>query len=532
MNNNKNMIEFLNTARGVIFRVHNPEGNDNLDFDVSGLFETKTINEIDDKKKAENIFHALNSYLDIKGLEFKKELYNRYKKIHFKIQAYLAGLIEMDHIPYEVVHDILDMFDYNDVVNTLYEKRIIRHPKVLKEKYDKTIEINDQGSREQTYTIKDYYELIGLMTILKATIGPLGFYATVAMSNYARNSMLEIILLEFYKTHPIYETPAFRKLYEYVKKLKEVAEENAEEYAKFIIESYVSKDDEAIEYVLSTVLFQKILLSDDVDAVDDKNIITRLYNAVRYKFKIQSNTSMSKTRFKNPNPGRVAEEHESESVIESFRVPTELTPGWVVEFRTVFNNIEKLARDMGVKDIELVKKLRRNLNVLQNKDIPEESIYLLGWLFKKIIDPRAVLYIELDYILNAMAVAFVWLVEHDLTDLAIIITSFTAEQDAMLFNISSKNNIDKELREKLHEYFPYDRIKNSKGETESLIELTINDFATRIFKNKLITSLPEDLIEKYKGDTNLVITPPSDIKDLLAKMILAIEEEMISYREL
>ena len=526
-----NMIEFLNTARGVIFRVHNPEDNNNLDFDVSGLFETKTINEVNDKKKAENIFYALNVYINTKSLKFKKELYNRYKKVHYKIQAYLAGLLEIDHTPYEIVHMILDMFDYNDVVETLYKKRIISYPKVLKKKYDKTIEINDQGSREQTYTIKDYYDLIGLITILKATIGPIGFYATVAMSNYSRGSMLEIILLEFYKTHSIYETSAFKKLYEYIKKLKEVAEENSEEYAKFIIESYVSKDDEAIEYVLSTVLFQKILLSDDIDAVDDKNIITRLYNAVRYKFKIQS-TSMSKTRFKNPNPGRVAEEHESESVIESFRVPTELTPGWVVEFRAVFNNIDKLARDMGVKNLRLVKRLRRNLNVLNNKDIPEENIYLLGWLFKKIIDPRTILYIELDYILNAMAVAFVWLIEHDLVDLAIVITSFSAEQEAILFNISSKNNIDKELRKTLHEYFPYDKIKNTKGDKESLIESTINDFATRIFKNKLIASLPEDLLEKYKGDTNIIITPPSDIKDLLAKMILAIEAEMISYKQL
>jgi len=529
---NKNMIEFLNRSTGAIFRVHNPEGTDMLDFDVSGLFETKTINEVSDKKKADNIFHALNAYLNTKSLDFKKELYNRYKKAHYKIQTIAAGLLEMDELPFDIVHDVLNMFDYEDVVNTLYEKRIIRHPKVLKEKYDKTIEINDQGSREQTYTIRDYYELIGLMTILKATIGPIGFYATVAMANYNKTSMKEIILLEFYITHPIYETSAFRKLYEYVRKLRDVALENKEEYDKFIIEAFISKDDEAIEYVLSTVLFQKILLSDDVDAVDDKNIITRLYNAVRYKFKIQSNTSMSKTRFKNPNPGRVAEEHESESIMESFRVPTELTPGWIVEFREVFNNLDKLAKDMGVKNINLVKKIRRNLNVLINKDIPEENIYLLGWIFKKIIDPRAIQYIEIEYILNAMSVAFVWLIEHDLTELAIIITSFSAEQDVILFNMTSKNNIDKELREKLQEYFPYDKIKNVKGDTESIIESVINDFATRIFKNKLIASLPEDLLEKYKGNTDIIVTPPSDIKDLLAKMILQIEEEMISYNQL
>ena len=529
---NKPMIEFINTSRETTFRVNHPEGNKTLDFNITGLFETKTINEINSKEKAANIFHALNSYIDTKDNKWKEELFNRYKKAHYKIQSITAGLLSTDITPFDIVHNILDMFDYKDVVDTLRTKHIIRHPIVLKEEYDKTIEINDQGSREQTYTIQDYYELIALITIIKATIGPIGFYSTAVLSMYSKTSMKEVVLLEFYKTHPIYNTPAFRKLYEYVKKLKEVAEENKEEYNKFVIESFVSRDDEAIEYVLAIVLIQKILLSDDVVNVEDKNIITRLYNAVRYKFKIQSNTSMSKIRFKNPNPGRVAEEHESESIMESFRVPTELTPGWVVEFRVVFSDIDKLAKDIGIKDIKLAKRIRRALRVLENHDIPEENIFLLGWIFKKIIDPRAIEYIELEYILNAMAVAFVWLVEHDLNDLAIIITSFIAEHDTILFNINAKNNIDKELKEKLAEKFPYERIKNTKGDTESIIETTINDFGTKIFKNKLISSLPEDILEKYKGDTDIILTPPSDIKDQLAKMILAIEDEMIAYNEL
>lgn len=491
-----------------------------LEFQIETLINRRLRIDLDPK----NIFVILNKYLDYKGDEFKEELFRRLVDVNDVI---LSTIVQptLEPLPLEITHNILDMFDLQDVYNFIIESKIIKAPDILADEFDEKIIINDEGSREQTYLKKDYLELVALLTILKATLGPIGQYAAIKDSLIPQEYK-EFILLNFYSTHPIYHTPPFVKLLEYIKKLVDISLLNEEESSIRVIEKIISKSD-LPEYVLGNVLFQRFLLHselNDVSGNKDKNLVNILYNFVKSKIKLKD-ISNSSIRLKKQV--FIDSDNESESVLESYRVPTDITIGYNEEFKFVFNNIEHLMYGKGIQNTNLVYRIREMLDRNETGEIPLINIKLAAVILKNVIDVRAVDYVDINGVKNAIAVAAVWLIEHNFPYLAKILTSYKIKEDIHRLNISVRSKLDKEIREELDNLFLQRGLKSSgKISYQNYLKEFLDQLAVEYSRMNLVTALDKDLLEELRLNADRIVELDPEIKNIIGRFFIELERSL------
>jgi hypothetical protein len=485
---------------------------DSLIFPINVLINRRLKDGIDKN----TIFYILNRYVEYKGKEFRDELYKREAIAEEEISRTLNSK-SLDPLPVEPIHNILDMFDLEDVYNFIKQTGIVKPPAMLKDNFNQNIILNEEGSREQTYLKEDYLYLIALITILKSTLGPIGLFATIKEPNIPV-IYKEFILLNFYVGHPIFYTSPFKKLLDYVKKLTDVSLLNEDEASIRIMEKMVSKDDMPY-YILGSLIFQRLLLSSEVNDTDNKNLVTKIYNFVKNKIKLKDITYSSNIRLKKPASGM---DEDNDSTIETYRVPTDITEGFATEFKFAYEQIDYLIRDMEIQNPEMVFEIRGYLRNLEDKLLPDENIRLTAIILKKVIDPRSVDYVPLELILNGMAVAIEWCLERGHNQIAKILSSFKTESEVHQISSSLRNLMDKELEEKLNKYYPYYRGIKTKDQVRyvSYIKEYIDQLAIMLNRYNMYTVLPVELLNTDKQHTII----DSDIKNQLAKFFIDLQE--------
>ena len=491
-----------------------------IEFSIENLITTRLKNTI----KPEKIFIILNSYLDYKGKEFKEKLYKTLVTSHEIILINSLNK-KIDPMPVEAVHLVLDLFDMDDVIKFVTESKIVKVPDVLAVTYDDTRELNDQGSREQTFLVSDYYELIALITVLKSVTGVIGMYATVRTS-LLPSAFKDYMLFNFLIGHEIYELPAFVKLYEYVNKLVSIVANNQEEFSKLIIEKNVSRE-EFPTYVLGAAIFQRLVYTNELDDVNDKNVVTNLYHYVKNAVKLKAMDSSSKISIKTASTSATANEHESESILETYRVPTDITIGHVVEFKKVYVDYVKLFKSLKCENFSLLNKVLPLFKTLEDADIPDQCVYMVSWLLKHEIDARSIRYIRVEQIVVVLAIGFVWACENNMPEIAAILSSHNIRSSGNVFkfSIGHKSKLSPELKEKLSEIYPYDKSIFAKSGVQyvSSIEKIINTYSIELSKHTLVSVLDVKMLNELIGTTNTKnVQVPSDIKNKIGEFIVAI----------
>jgi hypothetical protein len=491
-------------------------------------FTIDTINKrLKDEILSDSMFTLLNGYIEKKGDKFASELYNVLLDAENTLLLETAKK-ELEPMPLHIVHNILDMFDFEEVKTYVRESGLIHIPTMLPEEYDIGIELDEKGSREQTYLKNDYVELITLVTILKSTLGVVGNYASVKSNVLAKNPFREYLLFSFYLSHPIFKTDAFTKVYDSIYKLIDRLFSDRENTAIRIIEKTMSKDNLPV-YITAYVVIQKLLVNSELTDTDARNTITKIYHFASNKIKLKDNTSNVKIKhFSNGED----DSGESESVMESYRTPTELSPGSILEFRSVFMHPITLARDLDLKRppediysmVESFKGLAEPLPI-------EECIYIISWLYKDVVDSRCFDYLELDEILNALAVGFLYLWDNGHKDIAYIISSFSSSVDDFKVNFSLKNKLKPEIRDELDRLFPNNKaVANIDGVSESsFIEESITIISKNLMGYNLVSILPKEYLLEKNGSRNVVVT--EGIKNILAEYIIFIHGGNIEYNK-
>lgn len=497
--------------------VVNSDDGESIEFQIESLINRRLRIDLDPKY----IFTVLNAYVDFKGKEFKKELFERIKQAN---EIIMENILQptLDPLPLEITHIILDLFDIDDVYNFITQSKIIKAPNVLADEFDEKIIINDEGSREQTYLKTDYLELVALLTILKATLGPIGQFAAVKAS-LIPDAYKEFILLNFYSTHPIYQSRPFRKLLDYINKLVDISLLNEEESSIRVIEKIISRSD-LPEFVLGSVLFQRFLIHSEIkDTMEnnDKNLINILYNFVKSKIKLKD---MSNSTIRLKKQTFIDSDNESESVLESYRVPTDITVGYNQEFLFVYNNIEHLIYGKNIQNRQLVYDIRSMLDNSGLGEIPLINIKLAAIILKNVIDVRAIDYINIEGVKNGIAVSAVWLIENGFPYLAKIITSFKVKEDIHRLNVSVRSKLNKDLKERLDELFLQRGLKSSGNVSyQNYLKEYLDQFAVELSRMNLVTALDSKLLENLGINPDRIVEIDPEIKNILAKFFVTLE---------
>ena len=492
-------------------------------------FTIDTINKrLKDEILSDSMFVLLNGYIESKGDEFSRELFNILLESENALLLQ-TSIKELEPMPLHIVHNVLNMFNFQDVKDYILKSGLVKIPTLLPEKYDMSIELDEKGSREQTYLKNDYIELVTLVVILKSTLGIVGNYASVKSNVLAKNPYREYLLFSFYASHSIFKTNAFKKVYDSIYKLIDRLFSDRENTAVRLIEKTISKDSLPM-YITAYVTIQKLLVNSELADTDVRNTITKIYHFASNKIKLKDNASNIKIKhFSNGED----DSGESESVMESYRTPTELSPGSILEFRSVFDDPIRLSKEIDLKiprdDIIAIVRAFRQLE----ESLPiEEGIYITSWLYKDIVDVRCFDYLELDEILNALAIGFLYLWENDFKDIAFIISSFSSSIDDFKINFSLRNKIKPEIREALEVIFPNNKaVANNDGVSESsFIEETISVLSKSLMGYNLVSIAPKEFIDSgNKGSRNIIIN--ETIKNRLAEYIIFINNGVINYKK-
>jgi len=473
-----------------------------------------------DSVNPDTIFTILNSYIEYKGPKFRDELFSRNEKGKNILIEYLTA--DTYNIPYKTVHNILDMFDINDVKKFIKDRKLVTPPTTLPDQYDTNIDKNERGSREQTYLKEDYYDFIALITILKSTLGIVGEYAFMKSTVLNKNIYKEFILLNFYRSHPIFQTPPFVKLLASISKLVERLFKDSKNTALRIIEQNVSKENLPL-HVLALVVIQKLLFNDELSDTDVKNTITKVYSFASDKLKLKNNMG---GKFKIRDMVEQDSDSDSESVLEKYRKNSDVTPGYIEEYKVATENVFRLARYLNLHfDDAVIEKIWRSLNVLNEKFPIHECILLASWSLKGIADMRCLDYLRIEHIINILTVGVLWALENDHKQAALIMSSYALTDTGHRVKLSLRNKIRPELKEKLKELFPYEKtaVINGKVSTINYVEETINDISKKLMDGSLVSTLPEDIIEEITGTSLRSIIVPENIRNILAEYIIGIE---------
>ena len=491
-----------------------------LEFPVNSLINRRLRDPIDPDK----MFYILNKYLEYKGKQYQEELFKVYEQADDDLINYSLRK-DLEPLPIEIFHRVLDHFDLEDIIKFIKETKIITPPSKLGDVFDERIEKDERGSRVQTYLKEDYIELIALVTVLKAIFPLIGKFAFLRSGILANNQYKEFIYLQLIITHPIAQSRPFIKVRESIEKLVNRLKNDEAKITIRILEKTVSKAS-LTDYLLAKVIVEKIFTNNELEDSNMKSTVTKIYNYCSNQLKFKSNVSDIKIRHFNNSDG----DSESESNLESFRTPSNVTIGNIEEFRAYILQPELLIRDLGLDTtMEEFNKYKEMFKSHSAFKPIKEMIYVTAYVFKNIMDPRGIMYIKKDELFNLMSLAYIWLMKNGFNKLAIILASYDVRiegVDVIKLSSTVKNKIDPELKEKLNYYYPYKRlIKSGKTLVEKdYVEETLSKIVQNLQEYSLRTIAPsEDVITTY-GKHIKDISIHEDIKNDLIRMLIKILE--------
>jgi len=498
-----------------------PLSGESIHFNIGSIINKRSKDELDELSQ----YDTLNKYCNYKGLEFKNTLYSKYiaaarviTGIVFK-EATLQDLID-------ILHSVIDMFDTADVEYFLTDVLKIAIPDNLQEVFNDRIESDGLGTRVQTYLKSDYIQLATLTVIMKAVLPIAGDYAKSKESEIS-NGHKEYILYSLISGHPINDYPAAIKLKAWIDILIALCLPDKDTLSIIIIEKQIPES-EINSFIYSMVMVQKVAIASIVNDDRNRNVITRIYNYIINKLKVKGSPS-SKIRDKKPLADTDSNTGDKESMIESYRIVTDLTPGAEVELNWVCSDLSLLS--VGIKlpydKVVLSDAVKFNQS-FREWEISNEQIVLLGYIFKRIIDPRSIYYLNIDGIINLLSLGFAILRNLGYPELAVLLTSKSIIESGEVTAINTAATsirFDPAVKEKLNALYPYEKQINA-TKTVNLAETAISQLVNSMFKRVWRHTCDSKYITELGGDPNSYQVLPNDIKTMIALAIIDLEEKM------
>lgn len=440
------------------------------------------------------------------------------------------------------IADIFDSTDLNDNIDQLLSEQIeelfeehpleeIRHWATLKSDIQfpqpphlpatyvqSTDQIDKNHTREKTYTVGDYIDLICMILQLRTMVPIWGKYIarTGKIAGTAFKEFYAFKLLDH--TRFVHEEP-IQKLYGYIKSVLPPDGNKAD-----ILQGISSE--EFPLWNMSLLVVRKLCLS-DIRGIDPTPILIRhISRHIMEKAKrIDSNTDMA-VRSKNESSVSGQSEENQTSQLEQYKIKEEVSRGDVQFLLHHVQDPYKVAQaihaGVSYKDVDLALQALPALT----KVIPEYAqTLLLMWLIDPVVPAESVSYMtNLDRCrcLCACSAAY-WAKGHYV--LAALCTATPAPEDGeiMLSGTDSKGRLSKETIEKLDELFPYGRkTKGNKIIKEEII--AIDDMIKAFLAKSWLLNLSDEQMmiihPKYPQIKRLSI--PHNFKEQVALLVIDI----------
>lgn len=496
---------FLSTVPPEIKITH---GTDAVSFNVSYYGRNMFSNGFD-------IFEQINSYWESLALTKQNLIFECYKNLASIFDSFMSKQNMIDELNAWSIA-LLNHHDFESLRNWLFFSSNINIPNVFVENF--VYDIDKQNSIEQTYLKKDYVDLVTMTIIFKTMMPIWGTYISHMRQEHGT------LFKEYHAFKLIYgaaitHSVPYEKLITYIDKT--IVQGS---YNPTAIVNDISSEDFPL-WILAKTIIRRLCVS-DIRGLDPRaNVVTFIYKYVK-QTSITSDSQIDEIVKNKRYDDNNSELDGKFSAQERYRVKHEISLGEIVEIEYSISDLKSLAFKLtGNMTDELLNLCLATSASLNGKVILDPQMTLLRWVFKPVVSPRGLMYVDNSLIIKCLGVlqAVLWARGHHY--LSILSTSSANINDGAMIisSVDSKSGIPKAIIEELDKVYPYQRMSGGKKtgyKSQNLCIRSVNSLVDKISTHSWISTADESMLVQHFNTNNKRIPVPHDIKAILAKLAL------------
>ena len=517
----------------LIVQVINPDDHlEHISFPVSSFISKRNKDDLGMGSQ----YDLVNSFLNYKGIEFKRDLYRRYEEAEISIVADITRK-ELYPLPSNVSDKVLEKFNFTELKDWLKNIYKYRAPTTLKDTFEEYQEAVLGFTKEQTYIKDEYLDLAAFITILKTVLPTIAFYAELREDDLANNQR-EMILFNFIlRSKNLSNSPAILKLQGMISKILSSPTNTSANDDVRVLEKLISKEQMNM-YLLSCVVVDRLFTANVTLDTDDKHIVNKIFGYVNMKLK--PNGDVGKTiRDKEGFSSIDASDgtgNDKESIVESHKIVSADTSGSDVEYNHFMRDPTVVMMQLPITiDIPMDNKVIVDNKLLLDCMLASKSIVpgmiddlhfiVMGIVYKKLINPNILRTLEFPIITNMMGISAAYLISLGYHSLGFMMLSKanknTGDEVFSLSLTANRARLSQELKDRIKQYFPKERDINADTKI-NVVEEAINEIGNEIQSKKWICLLNRSWLDKLEVINGNFI--PSDIKIILSEFLIKHEE--------
>ena len=455
-----------------------------------------------------------------------------------------------DHI-FSIYRNISDIFDSTDLIDEIdqllseqVELLMLEHPlaeirqwamfnsdirfpsppELPAEFVESPTQVDKNHTREKTYTVSDYIDLVCMIIQLRTMIPIWGRY--IARTNkIAGTAFKEFYAFKLLDHSQFVREEPIQKLYGYIRSVLPPGGNKAD-----ILQGISSE--EFPLWNMSVLVVRKLCLA-DIRGIDPTPILIRhISRHIMEKAKrIDANTDMS-VRSKNDkrsksenNASGQSEEHQLSS-LEQYKIKEEVSRGDIQFLLSHIQDPYRIAKLIapGISDEAIDQSLKALPALLRSEADPSQTM-LLSWMIDSVVPAETTSFMSmLDRCrcLCACSAAY-WYKGHYLMAALCTATPAPDDGEVMLSGTDSKGRLSKETAEKIESLFPYGRKnKGNKAQRDEIVAIDelLNLFSAKSWVMNLSEEQVTVIYPKHPQIRRLTI--PHNFKEQVAQLVIDI----------
>jgi hypothetical protein len=467
-----------------------------------------------------DVFENINRFWGKLPYKQQQEIFDVYDQVYIGIDQ-IRKSKDLHEFLNEQVKAVIKHHPLDRLEDFLALETSIHIPTTCKEEYFD--DVNDNNTRDKTYTAKDYKRLLAFALFLRTLIPIWGEYISSTRKDTGMEYK-EYVALQLLTGTGILESEAARKLQVYIDQITREKHYNLEK-----ILNGVSSED--MGFLLFALVCVRKLCVGDLRAEDDKSHLVALVYKYLYQKVFNPSEAGSMVQEKRFTEAGSSSDQKKRSIMESYKKRTELSKGEVQEFEFAMSDLYGTAfRLAPTITKEEVDSALESAHEYRHERLGKPQLDLMAWTFKTVFSPRSLQYVSKNANFRQLAVleAVLWNWGHKY--LSILATSHMVigRDEIHITSIDSRGQISIDLQAEIFKYYPYtwSSFKRSTQATTQEthpvlqdIDLMVDEFAKNSWRS---TARESKLIEVF-GDTRRRLPIFSTIKNDLARLIVDVE---------
>lgn len=483
---------------------------ESLSFSISVFGRSSFQNEYD-------VFAQINQYWESCSEEVQDEIFKVYAEISFTFNDIFSKAELSDNLT-RLVAKLISLHNLELIQDWLAYKSDIIIPDAFQVGYEHSIDNNT--SREKTYTRGDYVQLATLSLALRCMIPVWGEYIT-NIRQETGTQFKEFYAFQLLKDSGIIQCHPIQKLKMYIEHIV-----GDDKYDANIIIGGRSSEDFSF-WLLSLVCIRRLCVGDIRGIDSNANLITFVYKFIIQKIRNNDNNFENVVKEKTFDD-RGPEGENKISSLERYKIKTNISLGEIVELEYSLKNIIEVANKLTCKmDPFLLERSLQTSQHLQQERLLDPQMTLLRWVFKPVISSKGLMYLPKNLVVKAIGAmeAVLWARGHKY--LAVLCSSYPIMSDNVMTvsPMDSKKRVPEELSAELDKIYPFKApVGKSKVSSKEVnyAAKSIDTLTTNFTMFSWRPTAHESMLYEVFGNTNRRVPIKSDIKEDLTKLVIEI----------